>query len=241
MRQFDEASDVSEPQISVQGACKYYLQGREQIAAVDDVNLTIQRGEFICIIGRSGAGKTTLLSLIGGLSNLSRGAIRIEGADLATLGDGGCAALRAQKMGFVFQFASLIPTLTVLDNVRLPSLFVGQVTTPARALELIEWVGLADKAEAYPAQLSGGQQRRVAIARALINRPAILLADEPTGDLDVDTEAAVLALFHKLNQQGTTILLVTHNRQLVANGCRLCQMERGRLSELVGRTGQEGR
>jgi ABC-type lipoprotein export system ATPase subunit len=236
MKRSDEPSDRSEPQISVRGACKIYPREGAPFAAVDDVNLDVSRGHFVVVTGRSGAGKSTLLSLIGGLSGLSRGTIRVDGADLAALGDDGRAALRAKTIGFVFQFASLMPTLTVLDNVRLPSLFGVRVATPDRALELLDWVGLADRAEAYPSQLSGGQQRRVAIARALINGPAILLADEPTGDLDTDTEASVLSLFRELNRRGMTILLVTHNRDVASDGDRACRMECGRLLELEGET-----
>jgi ABC-type lipoprotein export system ATPase subunit len=251
-------------QISLCDVTKSYRQGENQIVAVNNVNLEVTAGDFSIITGRSGSGKTTLLSLIGGLTHASTGTICIDDVNLLSLDDKTLSLLRAEKIGFIFQFASLLPTLTVLENVRLPRLFAHMsnenngtrihaddadkkknLRSPALvcvpysgkqpglqyACELLQMVGLEDKSKTYPAQLSGGQRRRVAIARALVNRPAILLADEPTGDLDVDTEAEILELFHSLNRQGTTILLVTHNPNLASIGNRLFQMERGRLIE----------
>ena len=225
-------------QIELRGISKTYRQGDTTLAAVTDVNLDVAAGDFLIITGRSGAGKSTLLSLIGKLAQPSAGTICVDGVDLLSLNDAALSTLRAEKLGFIFQFASLLPTLTVLENVRLPRLFAEKLPFNSmtqsdceRAIELLQMVGLGDKLNCYPPQLSGGQRRRVAIARALINRPAILLADEPTGDLDVDTEAEILELFRSLNRQGTTILLVTHNPNLAAVGNRLFQMERGRLIE----------
>ena len=225
-------------QIELRGISKTYRQGDTTLAAVTDVNLDVAAGDFLIITGRSGAGKSTLLSLIGKLAQPSAGMICVDGVDLLSLNDAALSTLRAEKLGFIFQFASLLPTLTVLENVRLPRLFAEKLPFNSmtqsdceRAIELLQMVGLGDKLNCYPPQLSGGQRRRVAIARALINRPAILLADEPTGDLDVDTEAEILELFRSLNRQGTTILLVTHNPNLAAVGNRLFQMERGRLIE----------
>jgi ABC-type lipoprotein export system ATPase subunit len=155
----------------------------------------------------------------------------VDGVDLLSLDDAALSMLRARKIGFIFQFASLLPTLTVLENVRLPGLFAGEPANSKRASELAQMVGLGDKLHNYPPQLSGGQRRRVAVARALINQPAILLADEPTGDLDVDTEAEILELFRAFNARGMTIVLVTHNPNLASFGNRRFQMERGRLIE----------
>lgn len=220
------------PQISVRSISKYYRPGQVTFTAVDNVSLDVTQGEFLAITGRSGVGKSTLLSLIGGLVRPSSGMICVDGIDLNSLGDPALSALRAQKIGFVFQFASLLPTLTVLENVQLPSLFANRSTNAKRALDLLQMVGLSDKARNYPSQLSGGQQRRVAVARALMNQPAVLLADEPTGDLDVATEADVLELFRSLNTQGMTILLVTHNPELASYGNRNFRMEQGRLFEV---------
>ncbi len=230
---------MTSAQIDIHGLSKSYRQGENIVTAVDDVNLEIRAGDFVVITGRSGAGKTTLLSLIGRLTDPTAGTICIDGVDLRALNDAALASLRARTLGFVFQFGSLLPTLTVLENVRLPSLFAGEpvlskvegLADSARAAELVRMVGLGDKLHNYPPQLSGGQRRRVAIARALINHPAILLADEPTGDLDVDTENEILDLFQSLNAQGMTIVLVTHSANLAPYGKRAFRMERGRLIE----------
>ncbi len=213
----------------------YPLDGRP-VKAVDDVSLSIAQGEFVSILGHSGSGKTTLLNLIGGLTRPEAGRVRIEGQDIWSLNDAELSRLRNEKMNFIFQFASLIPTLNVVDNVLLPATF-GR-TQPAglrdRALELLELMGLSGKLTAYPAQLSGGQQRRVAISRAFINEPAIVLADEPTGDLDEDTEREVLALFRRVNEkQRTTFLIVTHSSELAAKTDRRFRMTAGRLAETI--------
>ncbi|MDE3088027.1 MAG: ABC transporter ATP-binding protein [Chloroflexota bacterium] len=224
--------------ICLRGVSKSYRQGDSDVVAVDNVNVDMAAGDFAIIAGRSGSGKTTLLSLIGGLTHPSAGTICVDGMNLLSLDDKTLSNLRARRIGFIFQFASFLPTLTVLENVCLPRLFAGEPAKSNRAIakhpvgiELLQMVGLDDKANNYPTQLSGGQRRRAAIARAFINQPALLLADEPTGDLDIDTESEILELFRSLNRQGTTILLVTHNPGLATIGNRLFQMERGRLVE----------
>lgn len=222
---------MMQTQISVRGLTKSYRQGENTIAAVDNVTVDVAAGDLLIITGRSGSGKTTLLSLIGQLTRPSAGAISIDGVDLLKLNDAALSHLRAQKIGFIFQFASLLPTLTVLENVRLPGLFADRPVETHRAVELLKMVGLGDKLFNYPPQLSGGQRRRVAVARAFVNQPEILLADEPTGDLDVETETEILELFRSFNRQGMTIILVTHNPNLTSLGNRLFQMERGRLIE----------
>ncbi len=224
------------PQIGVRSISKYYRQGQVTFTAVDNINLDVMQGEFLVITGRSGAGKSTLLSLMGGLVRPSSGMIYVDGVDIKSLDDSDLSAMHAQKIGFVFQFASLFPTLTVLENVQLPSLFASKPVDANRARDLLQMVGLSGQARSYPSQLSGGQQRRVAVARALMNQPEILLADEPTGDLDVATEIEVLELFRSLNAQGMTILLVTHNPDLAMYGNRSCTMEQGRLIENKIRT-----
>ncbi|MEW6427070.1 MAG: ABC transporter ATP-binding protein [Thermodesulfobacteriota bacterium] len=211
----------------------YPLEGGE-IKAVDDVSLRIDKGEFLAILGHSGSGKTTLLNLIGGLTRPDSGTVRIEGQEIWQLSDAELSRLRNEKMNFIFQFASLIPTLNVLDNVLLPSAFGrGRKAELAdRARELLAMMGMADKQRAYPSQLSGGQQRRVAIARAFINDPAIVLADEPTGDLDEETEQEVIKLFHRINaERQTTFLIVTHSSDLAGQTRRHFRMTAGRLEE----------
>lgn len=222
----------SRPLIALEEVGKHYRQGEQLVRAVDRVTLEIESGDFLVITGRSGAGKTTLLSLIGGLTTPTSGSVWVDGVNLAWLDDAGLSALRADSIGFTFQFASLIPTLTVLDNVCLPTLFASRPPERGRAVELLRRVGLGDRLSSYPTQLSGGQQRRVAVARGLINSPAILLADEPTGDLDVETEQEIIKLFHTLNaQEGMTVVLVTHNPELAGYGNRHLEMARGRLTE----------
>ncbi len=211
----------------------YSLEG-ERVTAVDDVSFTIERGEFLAILGHSGSGKTTLLNLIGGLTRPNSGTVRIDGQDIWQLSDRELSRLRNEKMNFIFQFASLIPTLNVIDNVLLPAAFgtVRKAHLYDRAVQLLEMVGLADKQQAYPAQLSGGQQRRVAIARAFINDPAIVLADEPTGDLDEETEQEVVNLFRTFNKEKqTTFLIVTHSSDLAARTDKPLRMTAGRLVE----------
>ena len=222
--------------IEVEHLSKAYPLDGHPVKAVDDVSLSIAQGEFVSILGHSGSGKTTLLNLIGGLTRPEAGRVRIDGQDIWSLNDAELSRLRNEKMNFIFQFASLIPTLNVVDNVLLPATF-GR-TQPAglrdRALELLELMGLSGKLTAYPAQLSGGQQRRVAISRAFINEPAIVLADEPTGDLDEDTEREVLALFRRVNEkQRTTFLIVTHSSELAAKTDRRFRMTAGRLAETI--------
>lgn len=221
------------PVIELESVSKHYRQGGDIMRAVEAVTLHVLAGDFLTITGRSGSGKTTLLSLIGGLTLPTAGNIRVFSQSLADLDDAAISALRAKRIGFVFQFASLLPTLTALDNVRLPGLFAARPVSEAEAARLLAWVGLGDKLSRYPSQLSGGQRVRVALARALANRPELLLADEPTSNLDVETEQEIMALFQELNQkQGATILLVTHNPELACFGQRQLRMEGGRLSEV---------
>lgn len=221
---------------------KIYPVDGQDFRAVDGVSFTVAAGDFVTILGHSGSGKTTLLSLIGGLARPDRGQVLVAGTDCWTQNDRQLAMMRNATIGFIFQFGSLIPTLSALENILLPLSFVAPAGRDRQstdlALELLDQVGLADKAKAFPAQLSGGQQRRVAIARAFINRPRIILADEPTGDLDEATELEILKLFRHYHQQmGTTFLVVTHNQQLAASQHtpRTLTMKNGRLSESGGR------
>ncbi|MHB0867705.1 MAG: ABC transporter ATP-binding protein [Thermoleophilia bacterium] len=211
-------------------ATKTYESGGATIQAVAGVSLTLPDGDFIAIVGHSGSGKTTLVSLMGGLTRPTAGRVLIDGADIWSIEAEALAHLRGERIGFCFQFASLIPTLNCLDNVRLPVAFAsGGKGGSGRAMKLLETVGVADKARAYPAELSGGQQRRVAIARALVNEPRIILADEPTGDLDEATEADIMDLFQEVNSRGATVVMVTHSTRLANHASRIYTMADGAL------------
>jgi ABC-type lipoprotein export system ATPase subunit len=197
--------------------------------AVDAVDLSLAEGEFVSIVGRSGSGKSTLLALLGALTRPNAGGVTLDGADLWSIDE----SRRARQIGFVFQFPSLLPNLTAADNVALPTLLAGTMTGAAaseRARTLLADVGLGERIEAFPATLSGGEQRRVAIARALINAPRLLLADEPTSDLDEDSEAEITALLDRLRRaRGFGLLVVTHNLDLARRADRSYEMSRGRL------------
>ncbi len=218
--------------VSLQDVTKVYTISQENIVtAVRGVSLEVGRGEFVIITGRSGSGKTTLLNLAAGLARPTSGQVLLEGVDLWSLSDRQQSLLRNRKLGFVFQFPSLLPSLTTLENVGLPTIFGtnhrGQ-SVNGRAAELLDMVGLSDKLAAYPRQLSAGQQQRVVIARALISQPEVLLADEPTSNLDEQTEKEIMSLFKDIHATtGVTILLVTHTSQLVSYGTRAIQMANG--------------
>ena len=218
--------------IEASNITKIYQTGRGDIRAVDNASFTVKRGEFVLILGRSGSGKSTLLGMIAGLIHPTSGTILVQGRDIATLPDDRISALRAQQIGFVFQFSGLLPTLTVIENVMLPTLFRGEGPDAYEAaMGLLRKVGLSERASVYPKTLSSGEMKRVAIARALINSPALLIADEPTGDLDVDTEMEIMELFRQLNREGMTILMVTHSPDLASFGTRRFGMDRGVLVE----------
>lgn len=218
--------------LSLVNVSKIYNVSKDlAVPAVQNVNLNVERGEFVVITGRSGSGKTTLLSLVAGLTRPSSGQVLLDGVEVWQLPDKEQSLLRNQQIGFVFQFPSLLPTLTAVENVMLPTLFGDKQNGKQsydRAVKLLEQVGLADKLRAFPRQLSGGQQQRVVIARALINEPSLLLADEPTSDLDELTEHEILALFQEIHAQtGVTVLLVTHSTELGRYGTRSIRMAGG--------------
>ncbi len=212
---------------------KSYRVGGQTLSAANGVNLAVDKGEMVAVIGHSGSGKTTLLSLLGGLTRPDSGQVKIGKTNIWSLSDNDLSELRNRELGFIYQFSSLIPTLSVQENVFLPSAFgLGLDNLVGRTLGLLEQVGLADKAHFYPAQLSGGQQRRVAIARAFINSPSIILADEPTGDLDEETEGDIIKFFKQVNRDfGTTFVIVTHNKTIAAQSHRQLVMKNGVLSE----------
>ncbi len=220
--------------IDVRNITKNYTIDRQTLKAVDGVSFSIEKGEAVSIIGHSGSGKTTLLSLIGGLTRPDSGEVLIGDTNIWSMTDDSLSEFRNRKISFIYQFASLIPTLTSLENIMLPTAF-GHFSEDAEeyAMELLGLVGLMDKATSYPAHLSGGQQRRIAIARAFINRPEIVLADEPTGDLDEDTEDEIMRLFNRMNtEQQVTFIIVTHNKEIAARTKRQLKMSNGVVTEL---------
>lgn len=209
------SSPAAPPLISARALRKTFRRGREEVRALDGVSFDISAGEFVAILGPSGAGKTTLLNLVGCMDAPSGGLLQIRGRDVPSFSDHERTVFRRDTIGFVFQHFSLIPTLSVLENVTLPALFAGRAAVP-RALELLRTVGLEHRAQHRPAELSGGEMQRTAIARALINQPALLLADEPTGNLDTGTGETIIRLFQQLHAQGLTVVVVTHNAALAA-------------------------
>jgi len=220
--------------IALRDVTKTYQVSKEvAVTAVRGVSLNVERGEFVIITGRSGSGKTTLLNLAAGLVKPTSGEVRLADVNLWSLSDREQSLLRNQKIGFVFQFPSLLPSLTVLENVALPTMFATNHKNRdayERAARLLEVVGLSDKLSAYPRQLSAGQQQRVVVARALISQPQVLLADEPTSNLDEQTEQEIMNLFRDIHgQTGITIILVTHTSQLVAYGTRAIAMANGAI------------
>jgi len=205
--------------IQIRDLVKTYPLGAGEVVAVDRVSLDVARGEFVAIVGRSGSGKTTLLNLLAGIDRPTSGKVLAAGADLGALSESGLAAWRGHNVGLVFQFFQLLPTLTVAENVMLPMDFARKIPVGVRrdrARELLDRVGIGDQADKLPATLSGGQQQRAAIARALANEPPLLLADEPTGNLDSVTAEAVLGLFSDLNHDGQTIVVVSHEPDIRA-------------------------
>jgi putative ABC transport system ATP-binding protein len=221
-----------EPAIQVSDVVKVYPLSAGEVVAVDHLSLDIAQGEFVAIVGRSGSGKTTLLNLLAGIDRPTSGTVRVAGAELDSLSESGLATWRGRNVGLVFQFFQLLPTLTVVENVLLPMDFAKTIPVAERrhrAQHLLERVGIRDQADKLPATLSGGQQQRAAVARALANDPPILLADEPTGNLDSTTAEAVLKLFADLHADGRTIVVVTHERDIRSIAGRQVTLVDGRV------------
>jgi len=222
---------MTEAIIRVDNIHKSYLMGKEAVPALRGVSLDIRPGEFICLMGPSGSGKTTLLNIVGGLDEPSRGHVIVDGENLVGLSENKLARLRLHKMGFIFQNYNLLANFTAQENVQAPLVLakIGRRERWRRSAELLERVGLSDRAHHYPSELSGGQQQRVAIARALANSPAILVADEMTGDLDSETGFAIMELAADLNREGMTILFVTHDPRMAAFAQRTVRLRDGQI------------
>lgn len=221
------------PLVAAEALTKLYPRGREQVRALSAVSFEIKPGEFVALTGPSGAGKTTLLNLIGCMDAPTSGTLRIDGRQVQDFSELDRTRFRRDRIGFVFQHFSLLPTLSVEENVALPALFAHRQGR-SRAAELLERVGLSHRRDHRPAELSGGEMQRAAIARALINRPALLLADEPTGNLDSATGESILALFKQLNSEGLTLLVVTHNPTLAEAAGRQILLRDGCLIGAAG-------
>ena len=219
--------------LDLQNIYKNYGQGPVEVPALKDVSLQVEEGEYLAIMGPSGSGKSTLMNIIGCLDRASSGTYFLDGEDISDLSEKQLSDVRLRKVGFVFQTFQLLPQETALDNVALPLIYAGisKQERQKRAMESLENVGLGDRATFFPTQLSGGQKQRVAIARAMINNPKILLADEPTGALDQASGKQVMELFKELNNQGTTVVMITHDANVASNARRVVNIIDGMLTE----------
>ena|SRR5687767_2698425 len=216
--------------IELRGVSKTVISGSEPLTILHPLTTTIPRGQFLAIVGPSGSGKSTLLGLVAGLDSPSTGTVHVDGIDITALSEDGLAKLRGEKIGFVFQFFHLIPSLTALENVAVPMEIAGVADAIKRARALLDEVGLTGRGHHYPSQLSGGEQQRVALARALANNPAIVLADEPTGNLDSSNGQHIMHLLRDIHRsRGTTLLLVTHDAELAATADARLVLRDGRV------------
>jgi putative ABC transport system ATP-binding protein len=219
--------------IDIRDITKVYQMGQEQVHALSGVNLGVERGEYVAIMGPSGSGKSTLMNLIGCLDTPSSGSYVLNGREVARMTDDELAAIRNQEIGFVFQTFNLLPRTNALQQVELPLVYSGLARKERRerAVKALEAVGLGDRMSHQPNEMSGGQRQRVAVARALINNPSILLADEPTGNLDTQTGNEIMLLFEELNRRGNTIVLVTHEEDIAAHARRIVRLRDGKVRE----------
>lgn len=231
-----ERAPANDPVIRVQHVSKHYVRGGEPVPVLSDIDFDIQRGDFLALMGPSGSGKSTLLNLIAGLDLPNAGAILVDGVDITQLDDTALADWRAANIGFIFQFYNLMPVLTALENVELPLQLteLSRRERRERALTALALVGLSDRVKHYPGELSGGQLQRVAIARAFVSDPTVIVADEPTGDLDRKSGEEVLALMQRLNRElGKTIIMVTHDQKAADAAHAVRHLEKGELSGMV--------
>ena len=225
---------MAEPLIELKNIYKIYHMGDEEVRASDGVSLSIDRGEFVAIVGKSGSGKSTLMNIIGALDVPTEGEYILGGEDVSEMSDDQLAQIRNKMIGFIFQQFNLIETLSIYQNVELPLLYDGKLNKSEReniVKEKLEQVGLLDKIKSMPLQLSGGQQQRVAIARSLVNNPKLIFADEPTGALDSETSNEIMSLLKDLNNQGKTIIMVTHDADLIKYATKVVRLKDGVLYE----------
>jgi len=215
--------------IELDNITKVYKMGRTEVLALRGINCRIERGEMVSIMGHSGSGKSTLMNLIGCLDRPTSGEYRLEGIEVAKLNDNKLAEIRNKKIGFVFQSFNLLPRVSALANVEIPLIYGGSRGRRQRALQVLESVGLAHRAKHKPTEMAGGEQQRVAIARALVNNPSLILADEPTGNLDTQTSKEIMLLLQQLNQQGITIVLITHEADIAAYTQRTIKIRDGQI------------
>ena len=230
-----EPASTSKALIELDRISKVFQMGDTEVRALDDVSLSVSGGEFWAIMGASGSGKSTMLNLVGCLDRATSGRYVLDGRDISGLNDDELSEVRLRHMGFIFQSFNLIPQLTVERNIELPLYYLGwdAEESRAKARELAAQVGLADRLRHRPTELSGGQQQRVAIARALANNPSVVLADEPTGNLDTPTGEQIMSLLRDLNQQGKTIIMVTHERELAAYATHELHMRDGKIARVI--------
>ena len=226
------ADNMQTPLIELKDIYKIYYMGDEEVRANDGINLTIHKGEFVAIVGKSGSGKSTLMNIIGALDVPTSGTYHLGGNDVGEMTDNELAEIRNMMIGFIFQQYNLLPKLTIIENVELPLLYSGMdgMRRRERAMESLERVGLTDKWKNYPNQLSGGQQQRVSIARALAGSPSLILADEPTGALDSRTGREVLDFLRKLNEEGNTIVIITHDNSIALEAKRVVRIQDGKIN-----------
>ena len=223
--------------LEIKNVSKIYGEGETKVVALDNVSLWVNRGDFIAVMGPSGSGKTTLLNIIGGLDRLSSGEVILEGKRIDDLDENALVDIRRGKIAYVFQQYHLLPSLTALENVLLPLIFCGADKEAKKALDILKRVGLEKRAGHNPSQLSGGEQQRVAIARALVNEPSLILADEPTGNMDQKTGREILSLFDQLNKEGHSIIMVTHNPEIAEHAGKVIVLQDGQIVNEIEQKG----